>query len=237
LWRVVRQVVQTKLANFQVDIELFITVSRYSENLIRPFLPRTSKFENIGNPIAIAKESPVDVGNNSTFTFIGRLSPEKGAVLFAEAARMAKVNSVFVGSGDEEERIRAMNSTSTFMGWQDRKGVIKAIRASRAVVFPSLLHEAQPLIVMEAAALGVPVVASDECAARDAIIDGETGLLFRARDPDDLSKKLELLNRDPDLARRLAANAYEHYWNAPSTLEVHVGKLINCYEKILSPVV
>lgn len=233
LWRIVRQTVQNNIGNFQKNIHLFITVSKYSEKLLRQFLPLTSRFENIGNPITVEKVSPVDVGNNNVFTFIGRLSLEKGGSLFAEAASIAKVKSVFVGSGAEEDRIRSLNSTSIFNGWQNREGVIKAIRESRAVVFPSLLHEAQPLIVMEAAALGVPIIASDECAAKDSIIDGVTGLLFRSRDANDLSIKLDLLNRDPNLARKLAKNAYEHYWENPSTMEVHVNKLINCYKNIL----
>jgi glycosyltransferase involved in cell wall biosynthesis len=234
LWRVSRQVVQNNIAHFQNDIHLFISVSKYSENLLRKYLPVSTEFENIGNPITIDKESPVDVGENKDFTFIGRLSLEKGGIIFAQAAKMANVNSVFVGSGNEENSIKNMNSMSKFTGWQDRKGVIDSIRKSRAIVFPSLLHEAQPLIVLEAAALGVPVIASDECAAKDSIVDGVTGLLFHSRDPIDLSKKLELLNNDIDLARTLAQNAFENYWKSPSTMEVHVNKLIKCYEKVLT---
>jgi glycosyltransferase involved in cell wall biosynthesis len=233
LWRVSRQVVQNNIANFQKDIHLFISVSKYSENLLRKYLPDSAEFENIGNPIPIDKECPIDVGENKDFTFIGRLSLEKGGILFAQAAKIAKVNPVFVGSGNEENRINDTNSMSIFKGWQDRKGVIDSIRKSRAIVFPSLLHEAQPLIVLEAAALGVPVIASDECAAKDSIVDGITGLLFRSRDPIDLSKKIELLNSDIVLARKLAKNAFENYWESPSTMEVHVNKLIRCYEKVL----
>jgi glycosyltransferase involved in cell wall biosynthesis len=233
LWRVSRQVVQNNIANFQKDIHLFISVSKYSENLLRKYLPVSSKFENISNPIPIDKESPIDVGKNKDFTFIGRLSLEKGGILFAHAAKIAKVNPVFVGTGNEENRIKDINSMSIFKGWQDRKGVIASIRSSRAIVFPSLLHEAQPLIVMEAAALGVPVIASDECAAKDSIVDGISGLLFRSRDPIDLSNKIKLLNSDIVLARKLAKNAFENYWESPSTMEVHVNKLIKCYEKVL----
>ncbi|WP_084154058.1 glycosyltransferase family 4 protein [Citrifermentans bremense] len=233
IWRIARQAVQTKFGHLQNGVKSFITVSNYSESLIRALLPLTTRYFRIGNPIDADKVCPTDVGGCDAFTFIGRLSLEKGAVLFALAARLAGVKSVFVGCGDQEKNIRLVNDTAEFLGWQDRVGVNNAIQTSRAIVFPSLLHEGQPLVVMEAAALGVPVIASDECAAKDAIIDGETGMLFRARDTHDLVEKLKLLNNDPALAKKLGLRAYELYWQTPNTLHSHVREVMNCYSKVL----
>lgn len=233
LWRVVRQLVQNKFGHVQDGIKFFITLSDYSASLIRPWLPSTAKFFRIGNPTDIGKSAPAEVAGNDSFTFIGRLAPAKGGALFATAARLAMVRSVFVGCGEDEKNIRAVNQSSEFLGWQDRAGVIRAIQSSRAIVFPTLLHEAQPLVVMEAAALGVPTIVSDECAAKDAVVDGETGLLFRARDPKDLSEKLDLLKNEPQVAMRLGLRAYERYWASPCTLEIHTKELIACYEEIM----
>lgn len=233
LWRVTRQAVQNICSNLQTGVDTFITVSSYSENLIRPFLPYTCKFKKINNPIDIEKYPPPDVTVNDGFTFVGRISKEKGGVLFAEAARLANVKSTFVGTGGEEPTIRLLNTASIFLGWQDRQGVVKAIRSSRALVFPSLLHETQGLVVQEAAALGVPVIASNECAASEFIVDGVTGLLFKARDHQDLANKIKLLNNDATLARNIARNSYEQYWSAPHTLQNHVNDLIDCYRVVL----
>ena len=233
LWRVVRQVVQNRLGHIPDDIKYFISVSDYSESLLRPTLSSTSEIFRVRNPIDIVKISPPDVGSNQAFTFIGRLSPEKGGGLFAAAARLAGVRTVFVGCGDEEHNIRLLNPDAEFMGWQDRAGVIRAIQSSRAIVFPSLLHETQGMAVLEAAALGVPAIVSDECAATDAIVDGETGLLFRAGDPGDLSAKLTLLQRSPQLATSLGQKAYDQYWSYPCTIDIHAKELINCYSKIM----
>ncbi len=234
LWRNARQIVQNEFGHIRNGIKYFISVSHYSESLLSPWLPKKSKFFRIGNPINISQKFPAKVDQNDVFTFIGRLSIEKGAVLFASAAKLTGVRSVFVGSGNEKSNIQNVNQLSEFLGWQDRAGVIEAIRNSRAVIFPSLLHESQGLVVKEAAALGVPVIASDGCAARDDIIHGETGLLFKARDSYDLANKIELLNKSPDLAKKLGRNAYERYWASPSTLEKHVTELISCYKHILS---
>jgi glycosyltransferase involved in cell wall biosynthesis len=233
LWRIARHLVQNKFGNFQEGIKYFITVSDYSESLVRLWLPSTAKFFRIGNPIDISKSAPATVVSNDAFMFIGRLSREKGCVLFATAARLAGVRSIFIGGGKEEKNIRAVNLSSEFLPWQDRIGVIRAIQSSRAIVFPSLLHETQGLIAVEAAALGVPVIVSDECAAKDYVIDGETGLLFRARDSKDLAAKLVLLQRNPQLAISLGKKAYDRYWKSPCTQEKHAKELTNCYAEIL----
>lgn len=233
LWRVARQVVQNRLGHIREGIKYFISVSDYSELLLRPWLPSTCEFFRVRNPIDIAKISPPDVGSNQSFTFIGRLSLEKGGSLFATAASLAGVRSIFVGCGDDEENIRAANPDAELRGWQDRAGVIRAIQCSRAVVFPSLLHETQGMVVLEAAALGVPAIVSDECAATDAIVDGETGLLFRAGDINDLSAKLTRLQNEPQLAINLGKKAYDQYWLKPCTIDNHVKDLISCYSKIM----
>jgi len=233
LWRVVRQVVQSEAGHIPDGIKFFISVSDYSESLIRPRLPSISQFFRVRNPIDIEKMHPSAVGGNRVFTFIGRLSTEKGGVVFATASHLAGVRSVFVGSGNEEQKIRHANPDAEFQGWQNRAGVIRAIQSSRAIVFPSLLHETQGMVVLEAAALGVPTIVSDECAATDAIVDGETGLLFRAGDPNDLSAKLTLLQNDPKLAISLGNKAFDKYWYRPCTMDNHVKELISCYSTIM----
>lgn len=234
IWRVARQTVQRKIGNMPDGVSNFITVSDYSELLLRRWLPRNAKFYRVHNSIDIEKSPPADPAINNAFTFVGRLSPEKGAVLFAAAALKAKVKAIFVGSGAEEGSIREINPHAELRGWQDRAGVIQAIRSSRAVVFPSLWHETQGLVVTEAAALGIPAIVSDACAAKDNIIDGKTGLLFRSGNVDDLVSKLQLLGSDNQLVNDLGSAAYKRYWSAPCTRERHATELISCYENILA---
>ena len=65
------------------------------------------------------------------------------------------------------------------------------------------------LVVLEAAAKGVPAIVSDGCAARDLIVH-ETGLFFRNGDIADLAEKISAL-QDPKLAEDLGRRAYERY--------------------------
>jgi glycosyltransferase involved in cell wall biosynthesis len=234
LWRVGRQAVQRGIGNIPDGIQYFITVSDYSESLMRPFLPPASHFFRVSNPIDVCKLPISAINGQRSFAFIGRLSHEKGADVFAAAARLAGVPAVFIGSGEEEGSIRAINPVAELRGWQDRAGVIREIRSSRAIVFPSLWHETQGMVVQEAAALGVTAVVSDSCAARESIVHEESGLLFRSGDVSDLSTKLKLLHDQPELAHRLGRTAYERYWSAPSTIDQHTMQLIDCYKTILN---
>lgn len=234
IWRVARQVVQRHLGGMPDNVRHFITVSDFSENLIKPHLPKGAHFYRVRNPINIERIQPADPGDRQNFTFVGRLSPEKGASLFSQAAKIAGVTACFVGSGEEEESIRKVNPKAVFLGWQDRPGVINAITRSRTLVLPSRWYETQGLVVQEAAALGVPAVVSDSCAARDSIIDKVNGFLFKSGDLDDLADKLSVLAESPELVRKLGRNAYITYWQNPSTLERHVDELLVCYESVLS---
>ncbi len=84
------------------------------------------------------------------------------------------------------------------------------MRAARALVFPSLWYEGQPLTVMEAKAMGTPVVVSDGCAGREEIEDGVAGLWFANGDADALASALTRLGDDL-LAARLSRGAHQSF--------------------------
>jgi glycosyltransferase involved in cell wall biosynthesis len=118
-------------------------------------------------------------------------------------------------------------------GWLGHDQALEQLRRARALVFPSLWYEAQPLIVLEALAQGIPCVVSETSAAREMIVPGRTGLLFRTGDAADLVEKLTKL-RDDELVDRLSRNAYEEYWKSPSTLETHLDGLTDIYHAMLA---
>jgi glycosyltransferase involved in cell wall biosynthesis len=94
-------------------------------------------------------------------------------------------------------------------------------------------YETQGLVVLEAAALGLPAIVADTCAASQFIVDGKTGLLFRQGDKQDLQKKLLQMNQDSAMARELGRAAYDRYWSAPTTLSRHTAELVQCYQEVL----
>jgi glycosyltransferase involved in cell wall biosynthesis len=152
--------------------------------------------------------------------------------LFAEAARRANVPAIFIGEGASRDAVVAANSQAQLKGWLSYDKGIEQLRKARALVVPSLWLEAQPLVILEAAANGIPVVLADRCAARDLVEDGVTGLWFSTGNLDDLVKKIEAV-KDGQFAQRLGAAAYKRYWAAPPTLEAHLDKLEDLYCDVL----
>lgn len=233
LWRYGRQLVQDKIAHIPGGVRNYITVSSYSEALVSSYLPVDAKIFRIPNPITIENLPNSLPSLNNSFSYVGRFSPEKGVTLFAEAANALKIQSTFVGLGSEESRIRRLCPSAKLTGWLDNNGVLGVVKSSRALIFPSTCHETQGLVVAESAALGIPAIVSDGCAARELVIDGVTGLLFKSGDVIDLMEKIKMLEKNPGFADELGNNAYINYWSSPSSLEKHVVSLLSCYGDII----
>jgi len=232
LWRFSRGLVQKIGGRLPGGIRHFIAVSDFSREVIAPYLPEGSKINRINNPVEVARGLPVKVTEQSTFMAAGRLSPEKGCVQFARAAQTAGAPAVFVGEGVSRNEILAANSQAVITGWLRHDQVLEELQHARALVFPSLLYEAQPLVIMEAAALGIPSLVPDTSAARELVVDGQTGLWFRSGCVEDLTRKIQMLF-DDELVKYLGQKAYERYWNSPKTVENHVEQLLNVYQDIL----
>jgi glycosyltransferase involved in cell wall biosynthesis len=231
-WRVARQLVQRSLGRIPDGIHDFITLSDLSESVLAPALPAAAHLHRVSNPIEVGLRSAADVARNAAYVYVGRLSREKGAALFARAAKQAGVSGVFLGDGECADEVRQANPDAEISGWLPRSALLERLSQARALVFPSLWYENSPLAVAEAAALGVPAIVADTCAGRERVSDGVNGKLFRGGDVDALAQALTELEND-DVAARLGANAYHEYWKAPLHMENHLSQLIPVYEKMM----
>ncbi len=117
------------------------------------------------------------------------------------------------------------------VGWQGPEGVRHHLRAAGALVFPSIWYEGQPLTVLEAKALGTPVIVSDGCAGRESVEDGITGLWFRRNDAENLAEAIRRFGSlDVDAMSRAA---YDAFWADPPTLDRHVDAITRIYRDLL----
>jgi glycosyltransferase involved in cell wall biosynthesis len=232
LYRVGRQWAQQRWHGVPGKLRYFVTVSSFSRNLLSGHLPLEATVFDLPNPIAVDRQEPARPGRWDRFLFAGRLSPEKGATLFARAAAEFGAPVTFVGDGSERQAVQELMPSATMTGWLPSSEVREYLSRCRALVCPSVCYETQGIVVQEAAALGVPAIVSDGCAARESIVDGETGLWFKSGDVADLGEKMARL-ADRSLADRMGRAAYERYWSAPMTPEHHVGALEHIYAEIL----
>jgi glycosyltransferase involved in cell wall biosynthesis len=112
-----------------------------------------------------------------------------------------------VGDGPEADHVRTLvaelglSDHVRFAGQLDEARTLEAIAASDILVLPSLM-EGLPVVLMEAMALGKPVIAS-HVAGIPELVSPDTGRLFRPADWAQLASSIEALAADPALRRRL----------------------------------
>ncbi len=233
LWRNVRLTVAKHVAHLPDVFSDYVAISRFQRAVVAPLVPAGARLHDVSNPISIPNLGPKADPGAGEVIFVGRLSPEKGTLLYAEAARRAGMVPTFVGDGPVAGELAARYPEARLLGWTDPAGVQRAMRAARALVFPSLWYEGQPLTVLEAKGLGVPVIVSDACAGREEVIDGVTGMWFKSGDADDLARALEA-SRDDGAIIAMSRAASEAYWADPPTLDTHVAKILGVYRSMLS---
>jgi glycosyltransferase involved in cell wall biosynthesis len=166
-----------------------------------------------------------------------RLTDQKGHRHLLEAAVQVP-EAVFVMAGHGPER-DALESQAQRLGISDRvkflgfRGDIPDLLASCDVFVLPSLYEGLPLALLEAAAVGKPVVATTVGGVGEIVIHDETGLLVSPADPPALAAALRRLLADPDVARRLAAAASMHVRRTFS-LEAMVKSVTAIYDQLLA---
>ena len=172
---------------------------------------RSLGFDVLHVPNAI---DPADLPEGGTRLFerqvvyCGRLSKEKGVDLLIEAIKRVDANLVIVGGGPLERELRELTRGDPrvrFTGPLPRGEALKLVKGSDVFVLPSR-HEGLSTALLEAMAMGVPVVATRVGGNLELVEHGENGLLVEP-EPSQLAGAISLLLEDRGLARRLAENA------------------------------
>lgn len=231
-WRVVRQFVQNAATAPAAAGISFVAVSDFSAAVLRRHLGAAAHVRRVDNPIAAQHLPPADPAAQRQVAFVGRLSPEKGPQLLARAAARTATEVVFIGEGACAAGLAQAPGRLELTGWIPSEEVRERLRRCRALVLPSLWYETQGLVVLEAAALGVPAIVPTPCAAADYVADGQTGLHFRSGDETSLCEALRRV-QDDATARRLGAGAYAAYWAEPRNDQRHVAQLEALYTECL----
>lgn len=163
--------------------------------------------------------------------YLGRITRDKGVLDLARAFSRLEGGAALVFVGPDEGRLReeilalcgARSAAVRFVAYTDAPE--RYLAAADVLCLPSY-REGFGTAVIEAAAAGVPAVASRIYGVTDALVDGETGLLFDAGDAADLRRKLDALLRDATRRRNMGAAA-----RARAGAEFPQERLVRALEK------
>ncbi len=142
-----------------------------------------------------------------TLVFAGRLTAQKSLDLGIEAARRAGVDLVIAGDGPDREALEALGY-GRFLGALPRQKVLELFRAGDASLLSSS-WENFPHTVVEALAVGTPVIATRTGGVAEVLEDGVNGLLVEPGDVEALTAAIDRFFLDPALAGILTDNAVE----------------------------
>ncbi len=145
------------------------------------------------------------------FAYIGRMTASKGVVTLIEAAKRTGLPLQMVGSGELDDNLRAQASghpNIQFAGRLRGAALWQAVVGCRALVLPSEWYENAPMSILEAYALGRPVIGACIGGIPEMIDPGETGFLFEPGNMDALAAEMERVAALPDTQlQRLGAAA------------------------------
>ena len=151
--------------------------------------------------------------DGQVLAFAGRLGPQKGLDVALEAlAGVPDVTLAIAGDGPDRAALERraqdldLGDRARFLGPLPREGVLRLFRAADASLLPSA-WENFPHTVVEALAVGTPVIATRVGGVPEVVRDGENGLLVPAGDPDALAAAIRRFFGEDGLRRGLAEAA------------------------------
>ncbi len=152
--------------------------------------------------------------NGTTFLTVARLVDKKGIEFAIRAVakvseRVPAVRYRIVGDGPLRVPLQQLakqlgvSEQVTFLGWQDRNEVDDLLSSADIFVLPSVTgddgdQEGTPTVLLEAQAVGLPVVATKHAGIPEIVRDGHSGFLVPERDVGALAERLEFLIAHPE---------------------------------------
>ncbi|MFC1687628.1 glycosyltransferase [Patescibacteria group bacterium] len=203
-----------------------ICVSSYLKKEIQPFIQDTNKVFVFPNGLGVAEkfmDAEKTTHDAPTLLWIGRFSDEKNVSLLLDIIervlkKFSSAKLYLVGSGPQEEFLkkevmkRSLDSHVIFTGKISPQNTYKYYAQSDVFVLPSH-REGFGVVLIEAMATGVPVVASNVGAIPEIVDNNQTGFLAESNNAKDFAEKILLLLENEDLCKSFGNRGKEKVKN------------------------
>jgi glycosyltransferase involved in cell wall biosynthesis len=171
-----------------------------------------NRFDHLDSMICLSVRKDLGISSKApTIGCVGRLHQQKGYPDLLQAFKIVRdqisdIQLVIVGSGKMEKELKSfvkmhnLSDSVTFAG--SRSDIPEILNGLDLFVLPSL-WEGHPIVLLEAMAVGLPVVATRVGGTTEIVIDGETGLMVPPRNPSQLASAIITLMQNPDLRLKM----------------------------------
>lgn len=222
LYRVFRQFVQNKIVGLNKKLTDVISISDFSEKILKKTLNTQINIHRIYNPIKLEKNiDRIDFSQNKYFLYVGRVSAEKGVELFCQAITYLRVPGIVVGDGALKEKLQLKYKNIEFVGWKSSEEVINYMKKAKVLIFPSIWYETAGLTALEAQNIGLPVIISSETSTEEFSLNKE--FVFKKNSLSSLISKMKKIDDYVISTIDSERYSYDEYFN----------KLIKLYGDLL----
>jgi glycosyltransferase involved in cell wall biosynthesis len=218
------------------DVDAYIVLTRFARDLFTHGGLPADRLHVKPNFIAPDPGSSGGVGDG--FVFVGRMAVEKGPLIaiaaWADAPEEARLT--LVGGGPLLDEVRTAAEARPHVdviGGADRAEVLDRMKASRAVIVPSIWYEGHPLTILEAFACGRPVIASRMGAMAELVRDGTTGLTFEPGDAAGLAEAVRWATEHPEEMQRMGQAARTEFERS-FTADRNYEQLVGLYREVIA---
>lgn len=175
--------------------------------------------------------------DEESLVFFGRLSSEKGLMTLLKATEEMSVQLKIIGEGPlrttlENEIAKKKIRNVVFLGHRTGRALYGEVRKAMCVVVPSEWYENNPRTILEAFALGKPVIGSRIGGIPELIRNGETGWTFCTGDAYDLRRKILYCLAHRNELRKVGERAHRVVLEKHSP-HVHYEQLMSIYQKAM----
>lgn len=189
---------------------------------------------------------PKVLGEKIIITLTARMLEDKGIIVLLEAAKILKkkyfgiIEFHLFGPIDldnpsalTETELKTLNIENYFTWKGNSENIIKVLNQTDIYCLPTHYGEGIPKSIIEAMAIGRPIITTDIPGCKKCVIEGQNGYLVPIKDPEQLSKKIEKLIKDKSLREKMGKNS-RILFEKDFTLEKVVSQTFELYEKVLS---
>lgn len=216
-------------------VDLFIVPTEFArQKFIQGGL---SAYKIVVKPNLVHPDPGIGQGQGGFCLFVGRLTPEKGidTLLLAWKHLSGKFKLKIVGDGllsPQVAQAAELWPEIEWLGQIPNEQVISLMREAYILLFPSIWYEGLPMVIAEAYAVGLPVVASNLGAMSSLVKPNQTGLHFQPGNAQELARQVEWACSHPNQIaqmRREARREFEQNYLANRNYE----KLMEIYHLAL----
>ena len=158
--------------------------------------------------------------NKMSFLMVSRVLKEKGVMEYFEAAKIVKkkypeAEFVYVGAIDKNKNAIGLDELRPYIDAgvveyvPETNEVEKYVAESSVFVLPTYYREGIPRTLLEATAMGRPIITTKTPGCKEVVTDGKNGIFVKPRDSRDLAKKMIYMIKNRDKLQEMGNESYE----------------------------